>query len=715
MFASPAAASIRPCGPTATTTAPGTPGRDDGVERIPDGFHLLGRQPNARAAQPSVGVGLNPRTACTVSGFQVRSRVCAEAGPTVEAATRLTFPREFDFAGPEVLNRPRPATQGESMKRLSVGAVACAWLVVAALAGATPYASDTLVTVGSPPSPFSQNKQNEPAAVVNPAIPTIAAAGVNDEIDLEACHNRSDVNCPFTPGVGVSGVYFSDDSGSTWTQPTYTGWTARDCLGLVGTSTAAADNCNPHPGPIGTLPRYYENGLVADGDPAVGFGPRMGANGKFSWGNGWRLYYANLASNFAAERSEQSFKGFEAIAVSRLDSENYARAKAGDNMAWAEPVIVTKQNAALFSDHEMIAVDDAASSPFFGNVYVCSAAFRSQEIGGFPEPIVVSASSDGGDTWTTRQVSPAFNNSVVPGRQDCQVNTDSKGVVYVAWDGTDPKTKTKTSAIYIVRSKDGGKTFERPPKIVTHFETAGLPDPRNSGSLTFDGIAGARDGSFPTMDIANGAPTGVGATDEIVIAITQGPTPSDTAPGPNERVRVLYSRNGSDWTEADLASPPSDRPDFPAIAISPDGGDAYLTYMNFLQPWQSKTASPPRLMQGVVRHADVNRTTGVIGAWADVHRGPSGDARGSSQNNLLAGFLGDYNYAFATNDFVLAVWNDVRNAADCPAIDAYRQQVADGTAEGTTTDPGRPAPQQECPATFGNSDIFGGSYADPTP
>jgi hypothetical protein len=597
-------------------------------------------------------------------------------------------------------------------KLLATAVAAVSVLSASALAGATPYSGDTQITSGSLPSPFAQNKQNEPAAVVNPAVPTIAAAGVNDEIDLEACNNRDDKTCPFTPGVGVSGVYFSDDSGSTWTQPTYQGFTARDCLGLVGTSSAPADNCDPHPGPIGTLPRYYENGLVADGDPAVGFGPRRAANGNFSWANGWRLYYANLASNFSSERSETTFKGFEAIALSRLDSENYARAKAGDNTAWKDPVIVTKQNSALFSDHEMIAVDDAQSSPFFGNVYICNAAFRSQEIGGFPEPIVVNTSSDGGDTWMRKQVSPAFNNNTQPGRQDCQVNTDSKGTVYVFWQGTEQGVKR--SAIFVTRSFDGGKRFDR-PRVVTYFDETGLPDFTNSGSFTFDGIAGARDGTFPTVDIANGAPSGAGATDQIVVAWSNGPTPSDTNPGANEQVRVVWSRDqGSSWTTASIASPASDRPDFPAVAISPDGGDAYLTYMNFLQPWQSTTASP-RLMQGVVRHAEVNRTTGVIGAWTDIHRGPTGDARGSSQNNLLAGFLGDYDYAFATNDFVLAVWNDVRNAADCPAIDAYRQQVADGTASGSTSDPTRPAPNNDCPATFGNSDIWGGSYTDPTP
>ncbi len=72
-------------------------------------------------------------------------------------------------------------------------------------------------------------------------------------------------------------------------------------------------------------------------------------------------------------------------------------------------------------------------------------------------------------------------------------------------------------------------------------------------------------------------------------------------------------------------------------------------------------------------------------------------------------FLGDYDYAFATNAFAVLVWNDGRNAADCPAIDAYRQSLVDGNP-GT-----RPAPQQDCLPNYGNTDIYGGSYADPTP
>jgi hypothetical protein len=396
---------------------------------------------------------------------------------------------------------------------------------------------------GQPGGPVPAEQTEQPAVAVNPAVPTIAAAGANDEIDLEACNNRNDKTCPFTFGIGTSGIYFSDDSGSSWVQPTYTGLTARDCLGVVGTQpNNPADNCDPHPGPIGTLPRYFENNLISDGDPAVGFGPQRGSNGTFSWDNGWRLYYANVTSSLGPS----PLKGFEGIGVSRLDSQNYAAAKAGDNTAWKDPVIVSKQNSALFSDHEMLAIDDASSSPRFGNVYVCDAAFRgtAEFIGkgnAAPEPIVLNYSSDGGDTWGHTQLSQSVNNPQIPGRQDCAVNTDSKGNVYVFWDGTDPRTRGL--AIFMSVSSDGGKHFTRPPRLVTLIDQTGLFDPV-AGDLSFDGVAGGRDGTFPTVDIANGAPTGANATDQILLAWPNGPTPSDTDPGPNEQLRVRRGGSG---------------------------------------------------------------------------------------------------------------------------------------------------------------------------
>jgi hypothetical protein len=107
--------------------------------------------------------------------------------------------------------------------------------------------------VGSPVSSFSQNKQNEPAVAIDANHPSVVVAGANDNIDMEACNAGDPATCPFTQGVGVSGVYFSFNGGQTWTQPTYTGWTARDCLGPAP--------CTPRTGLIGTLPHYYEADL----------------------------------------------------------------------------------------------------------------------------------------------------------------------------------------------------------------------------------------------------------------------------------------------------------------------------------------------------------------------------------------------------------------------------------------------------------------------
>ena len=131
-----------------------------------------------------------------------------------------------------------------------------------------------------------------------------------------------------------------------------------------------------------------------------------------------------------------------------------------------------------------------------------------------------------------------------------------------------------------------------------------------------------------------------------------------------------------------------------------------MVYNAFNTPFQETTATP-RTIVGVVLHFDVNGSGAPV-ARVEMHRGATGEPRGSSQNDLQAEFLGDYVYATATNDYGAAVWNDARNAADCPAIDAWRMSLRTGD------ELPRPAPQQQCPATFGNTDIFGWSAADPT-
>jgi hypothetical protein len=100
-----------------------------------------------------------------------------------------------------------------------------------------------------------------------------------------------------------------------------------------------------------------------------------------------------------------------------------------------------------------------------------------------------------------------------------------------------------------------------------------------------------------------------------------------------------------------------------------------------------------------------------VGSFTEVHRSTPGDARGSSQNDLTGEFLGDYVYAAATNDFGAFVWNDVRTAADCPAIDAWRAALR---TKDKKDDPPRPEPNNDCSADFGDSSIFGAAIPDPT-
>ena len=172
---------------------------------------------------------------------------------------------------------------------------------------------------------------------------------------------------------------------------------------------------------------------------------------------------------------------------------------------------------------------------------------------------------------------------------------------------------------------------------------------------------------------------------------------------------MIYSTDGGNtYTSAGNAADSTDRPDFPAIAVSPNGTDVWLIYDAFLQPWQSDSTTP-RLMQGVVRDSDL--TAGVPGAWSDVERAPIGDARASSANSLTSGF------ASATAQLRRRHSNlgdrrverheqrgGLPGSGHLPRRAPHRRNP--DTARGSNTD---------CPATFGNTDISSAAINDPTP
>jgi hypothetical protein len=584
------------------------------------------------------------------------------------------------------------------MRRLPAGPIVLGTIVAALVL--VPFAlafnPDVLVTSGSNPAPFSTNKQNEPALAIDAEHPDTLAAGANDNIDEEACNAGDDTTCPFTPGIGGSGVYFSFTDGDSWLQPTYTGLSARTCQGVPGPDAG----CTPIPGLIGTVPKYYENGLQSDGDPAVAFGPRQNASGTFTWGAGSRLYYANLTANIGATKSEQTFKGFEAIYVSRTD--NPQAAAAGDKNAWLDPVLVSKQNTTTFSDKEQVWADNASSSKYFGTVYICWAAFVGQEKGNAaPAPLVVAVSHDGGDTWKQHPITAAADNGQRSPGDGCTVRTDSQGNAYVFGVGS-VSSQGKQSFELMSKSTNGGTNWSAARPVAGPVTQPGIIDPV-LGRPTIDGIAGARSdlSPAPSVDIANGAPTGGDATDRIVMTYVSG-----TIDAPH----VYFTEStdgGGNWSQPRPIELPGDRGLYTAPAISPNGTDVYVVYNAFTTPYRNNTTDPRNLV-GEVLHADTGGTA-PTGAFTDLHRSPGGDPRASSQQDLQAEFLGDYVYAAATRTYGAAVWNDTSSALDCPDVDAWRMSLRNGTSLP------KPAPEQQCPATFGNSDIRGGSYPDPTP
>ena len=448
-----------------------------------------------------------------------------------------------------------------------------------------------------------------------PGQPAILAAGANDNIDMEACNAGDDRTCPFTPGVGVSGVQFSTDGGRTWTQPTYTGLLGTGDPELPGPARPRAraprratdTGCVPDPaGPIGTLPNYFENGLVSNGDPELVFGPVPDADGDFSLGNGQRLYYANIATKFPGR---QGFSGAGAIAVSRTDDiagRHRRRQRRMDGPGHRHPAelgAVQRQGATLGRQRR---VEPALRQrlrlqrglPRYGGLR--AGPLRELER---RRRHVDGPGSSRRQRTTARRAAARAARSAPTATASC------------TWSGTAPTS----GPVRMCSSRRARSTAE--PTSSGHGRSCSRrrhrPVRPGAGS-----VHDRRHRRGPNQHV----PEHRHRQRRPLRCRRHGPDPDHLVRRPagtnNERAFVITSTNGGDSpTPRPInANDGADRANFPAIAISPDGTDAWLVYNAWLDPWRNDTTSPRRVL-GVVRHAEVDADTGAIGAWTTLLRG----------------------------------------------------------------------------------------------
>ncbi|MFI0482831.1 hypothetical protein [Actinomadura sp. 9N215] len=572
-------------------------------------------------------------------------------------------------------------------------------------------ATAALVNMPGPAGEFPRNAQVGPTMAVDPVNPNIVAAVAEDLVDMQPCSKEAAINgaaCALPAnaqfggatnrGVGFSGIYFSHDSGRNWTQPTYQGLTAAGC-------DPAAEPCTAKPGPIHTIPNYHENGKRTRGGPSVAFGPVL-RNGKFSWANGSRLYVSTIASNLTHTPLDPGrLDGTRAIMVSHID--NPTRARAADQSNWSAPVIVPERTpSVVLPAEDQIWADNAASSRHFGNVYACYHDFQyAPTVPGNVGPlrVLVGVSKDGGQTWSNHDVAPPVNSAAEGYRMACTVRTDSRGVVYTFFThftGAFPSFEPK-AAISVMKSYDGGDTWTKPVDFM-RTNTGCYHVDRIGDRCTEEGPAGTANEPGPSVSIANGAPTGRDATDDMVL------TWADGRFGRGREAALLsHSRDrGRTWSAPAKVSLPGDRVLYSAVAIAPDASRMYLTYNAFTTPF-SETTADPRLLRGVLRSAGIGRH-GRPAGWKNEYIGRTGDARGTSFAVWnYPEFLGYFVSAIATRRYGAGAWTDVSRTAGCPVIDSWRQ----GSLEADKILTPAPWPRADCPPNFGNSDLLSATTA----
>jgi hypothetical protein len=270
-----------------------------------------------------------------------------------------------------------------------------------------------------------QTPQNETTISMDPTTSQNLIGGANDYRYFVDSEQRYD---------GSAAAYVSHDGGATWSNEF-----------MPGISEEAG----------GTY-----QGV---GDPAFAWDP-----------SGDIVYYANIAFNRVANPDTGHSAFASAIAVSRSSDK-------GDS--WETRYVIQDDDPSVFHDKEWIAAGPD------GSVYVAWARFRFGPRAPFQyleSPIVISKSTDQGDTWSSPKVISAG-----PYTQFATPVVASDGTVYVSYELWNSPAGGAGGRAFVAKSTDGGATW------TNHF-VARINDLRSP----LPGSA-FRVASYPVLDVGD--------------------------------------------------------------------------------------------------------------------------------------------------------------------------------------------------------------------
>jgi hypothetical protein len=341
---------------------------------------------------------------------------------------------------------------------------------------------EALIKVQSTDVSNDQTAQNETPIAVNPLNASNMIVGAND-------WNYND-------GCAVNATF---DGGKTWTGTLPNGF-------IPGVTRYTND-----PNVAGT--GAYEAG----GDPAIAFGPDGTA------------YFVCQAFNFTSPYQM-------ALLVSRstdggktwLDGKTQPLAQV---TTW-NGVGKSKGSSGQFADHESIRIDMSPTSPYYGSIYVSWAEFNGKgtnNTNGTHSPILVSASRDGGRTFSTPVGVTA---GPIRSNQDARLVTAPDGTLYVTFD--DGIQGGKGTAIYAALSHDGGATWSTPAQVGT-FVNPVCTFPGSCFNLTGGAFRSGGSYPVPAYDVAGkrlivGWPDIVNGVAQIYLTYAKPDLSSWTAP-----------------------------------------------------------------------------------------------------------------------------------------------------------------------------------------